>query len=350
MASDLLDNDINVEEKENSVVLDPAHGEKSFYLRNTANAEVMDELKSQLNVLSPSQEKGYLELENVVSEQFLSEYGKFLNEEQIKYMQANEVIFTTPKLAHEFGEDWEGDIVSLDKDVSEIDGRIYLSYSVGQEKANDLENEDETEINRQFWAGRISVVALSPFAGEPIPEVATKWLITDNQYYTMIDKMETKEALATALPFDQTNAIAGVIIHEKIHGIQDLFLPLPVLEASAIFYERKLAKIKGWTLHIGNNMDKLADLYSEFIDENGNDVHHLLFGTLKDSEKKTALLKLMKQKFSSFEIEKASKAETSAHYSHPEFIYWDSIPVSDLDNIKNTKLLSEEDPLANQNT
>lgn len=66
----------------------------------------LNELEQKIGII-PSELKGnYRELEAIVSKAFIKQFGTFINPDQKKYFEGNQILFTDPKTAEEF-EGWD---------------------------------------------------------------------------------------------------------------------------------------------------------------------------------------------------------------------------------------------------
>lgn len=304
---------------------------KPFYLRGGA---IRDELEMNLSILNPQQKEQYGKVEDAVSKQFVQMYGKYMNPEQIAYFEGRQFIYTNYEMADKFGEVWEQDIVSVHPEISEIDGKVYTRYSVGKSVEEDTTSKTSAgSIIRQYWAGRFAVYPLSQ---EELTDVDPKWLISESTYDNLGDIRKETEAeyrarSATLGPYVYTNSLGAVAVHEKVHGIQDYELPLPLLEGAAHYYQLAVAKSNGWEAKIGNNMEQFAKLYEQFIEEFGDNAHRLLFGNIEDEKTKETLLKRAKEIFNEEAILKASKHHDFDWWETPwNYINWETHPVDDV--------------------
>jgi hypothetical protein len=275
---------------------------KPFYLDNT---ETKEALELELGVLSPELKEAYRVIEDTVSTQFLSDYKQFLNPQQITYFEGRQMIVTSHEMASGFGHIWEKKIKTVDHKVSAIDGKVYLSYRTGEKKLDaDSTRTAVGGVVQQYWAGRF---ALYPLETNELYKLDKKFLMSDADFQKYSDTLDMSGAFGAIPYFIFTNVFGNVSVHEKVHGIQDFELPLPILEAAANYYQRTVGVKNNWNVQIGNNMEKLADLYEEFIKEHGEDVHRLMFGNIEAKGRKAELLTLIKEKFSNEAIETASK-------------------------------------------
>ncbi len=294
-------------------------GETPFLL---PDSNTLTELEQQISILSPEYKQKYNDLELYVGNVFVDLYGEYLTEEQKKYLTSVQIIFTDYEHASTFAETWDEGIESIDKDRSTIDGKIYTSYSVGHEVTDQTHN-GETDVGssvRQYWAGRIAIYPLSP---DEIYDVDPKFLMTQEKFDTTIDSLEIDEAYAQIGPYVYTNSIAGAALHEKVHGIQDPFLPLPILEAAAHYYQREVGKIKRWEFKIGSNMEQFANLWEECLKEIGPDLHAFIFQNITDSKREKQIIEQLKKKFTAKKIEELSTyQEFSFDKQQWKWIYW----------------------------
>lgn len=304
---------------------------KPFYLRDTAT---MDELEMQVGVLSPKLREDYGQVEDVVSQHFLALYGKYLNDEQNDYFKNRQILYTSHELADRFGQEWETGVESVDPDVSEIEGNVYLRYSLGgpvDEEASSRTTQGSTV--RQYWAGRF---ALYPLGEDESFRVNKKWLMTQADFDAWGDSKKktpdgSREVWASLGPFVYTAAVGDIAVHEKVHGIQDPELPLPVLEGAAHYYQLQVAQDSGWESDIQSNMDQFARLYQEFVEDVGDDAHLLVFGNIDDQAKKDLLLKKVKEKFSVAAIEEASRYDEYDWSPNPQrHIHWETVPKDEI--------------------
>jgi hypothetical protein len=236
------------------------------------------------------------------------------------------MIFTDYETVDRFSKSWDKGIKSIDVDDAVIGGFVYVGYSIGENPKETTKTPEGQRVD-QFWAGRI---AIYPLGENEIFEVDPKWLMLEEEYEKSKDSEDIKSTSASIRPFVYTSAIGGASVHEKIHGIQDWRLPLPILEAAAHYYQRELFRKMNWHNYIGNNMEKLADFYEECLIEIGDDLHKLMFGNITEPERRASLLNLLKTKFTPEKIQKLS--EYSEYDWWPmkwRWINWKKIPESE---------------------
>lgn len=125
-----------------------------------------------------------------------------------------------------------------------------------------------------------------------------KWLMTLDEYVKTTLDFPDEELTPSSKEFRNTNVLATIIAHELSHAFQTPTLPLPIHEASAYYYKRMLAKANGWHLREYTNIWLFADLFSECVQELGDDLHKFMFGNLNDPTKEKSILAYLKAKFS----------------------------------------------------
>jgi hypothetical protein len=231
-------------------------------------------------------------------------------------------LFTDHPSAEFFVNEWPEGIQSIDADDAAIDGKIYTTYLIGEPSEGAKVPELTPPDVHQSWAGRIVV---HPLADDEVVAAGGEWLMDNHAFSEKIQPLGLDEELAATVPFLYSNNLASTAIHEKVHGVQDWRLPLPILEMSAHFYEREVARAQGWYGRtIASPMERLADYYGACVAEFGEDVHRLVFGTI-EPEKRAAVLTALKERCSSQEIGRLSRSEDGSSSLH-----WETIPVEDL--------------------
>ncbi len=95
---------------------------------------------------------------------------------------------------------------------------------------------------------------------------------------------------------------ACMALHEKIHGIQNYNLPLPLLEIVAHYYEWKTFKRANWESRYIEGFERSTAYWDELINEIGEDVHRCAFGTLEPGRLKE-VSDLIKSKFGEEKME-----------------------------------------------
>jgi len=306
---------------------DEAENRKPFYLRDSSTRE---EIETQISILSPTEREEYGELESTVSEQFVAAYGQFLNEEQKEYWLERQMIYTAPELAHAFVENWKTDVDAIDPETSNIEGRIFESYEIGTVDTTHQGTPISTPTHH-LLAGRF---IMHPILPEPSRGVSVQWLSRGTDPRTNVDVNESEEDVKrrweNLRSYRRTNSTGTMIIHEKVHGIQDLALPLPALEAAAYYYERDMAERCGWDHKLFGNTDKLADLYNEFVQKIGGDAHRLIFGNVTDQRQQSELVAHLKKIFTLDTIAQASSWNEDDRWPEPrKHIRWQSISVAE---------------------
>jgi hypothetical protein len=293
--------------------------EAPYYLLNHND---FAHLETEMSIIPPEFRENYRSLESTVSAAFIAAYGQYLSDAQRQYIANIQTIFTDHETARVFSDQWDNGIVSIDVKDASIDGNIYMAYSTGSspEVTIDETRTPEGATVRQYWAGRITVY---PLEDQEIYPIDARWLMTRRVFDETTDTMDTKKAFESIPLFVYTNSVGGVIVHEKVHGVQDYRLPLPILEAAAHFYQRELFIANGWHCEIGNNMNILADYYGQCVKELGEDVHRLLFGNIDDPVKRSVLLQQLKDRFSAEKIEALSKyTQHDIRNSQNRWVQW----------------------------
>lgn len=311
-----------------------------FYLEDSY---VLEELEVQAGVLNPHQKEAFDQLERKVSTSFMGRYGKFLNRRQRQYLAGSQVLFTSPELATGFKE-WDKQIDLFDPDISCIDGIFYVGYEIGLGNPNQDQTQNQTPKEnppdytaQQYWAGRIVVFPLPDDI--PLDGINIKWLISQKAFDQWGDAQDISVQWNALGPHLYTNIVGGDILHEKVHGMQDPRLPLPILEAAAYFYERELFQEQDWYTGLTSNSDLInsnmrlfANLYQDCLAEIGEDLHRYIFGTLDDPLRWAQVHEYMTHAFSSEKIKEMSVFNefSALPNSSEHHIQWVSIPKADV--------------------
>jgi len=96
------------------------------------------------------------------------------------------------------------------------------------------------------------------------------------------------------------NNQAGIIAHEMVHQYQDRMLPLLFQEMSA-YSMQSVFEAEGSEIQITSAIQTmLANGYDDLVEQYGDDVHALNFGTLKSYQRKGEILRGVSQSFSSY--------------------------------------------------
>ena len=134
-------------------------------------------------------------------------------------------------------------------------------------------------------------------------EVDSRWLMSQREFDRWADSRDFSEAWNAIYPYVVTFTWGGMVIHEKIHGMQDYDLPLPILEAAAYWYQSKFFEVNNWQ-HGGFNIGikHLTNLYSSAVDEFGDDLHMLIFGNNPNKNKADEILSGLKEIFTEEEL------------------------------------------------
>jgi|GEM_PF-4504087 len=292
-----------------------AEVERPFY----ADPDLLEHLQSEYGVLPPKRQHGYNELETAVSSAFVGQYGAYLTEQQRNYFASSHMLFLGEQDAAEFNEHWRQNVHVTDPSVSAIDGVIYTDYHENDGR-HQLTEADESESSSarvlQHWAGRIATYPLAE--DEQTIAVSPAYLMTSK---ALLEKEDEDIDLQA---FTYSNSIGAVMVHEKVHGIQDPMLPLPILEAGAAYYERTVFTQQNWRPRRNFNMKLLADLYADCVDDYGSDIHRLIFGNLT-GEPQARALAYLKSRFTVAEIERLSSAE-----GHGTKLRWTTIPSEEM--------------------
>jgi len=281
-------------------------------------------LETEYSVLPPELVEGYRQVETEASRAFLKHYGEYLSGGQKEYFSNNQILFTDHSTAEYFVNEWDEGIYTITPetvDDASIDDSVYAAYSVGEPPAEHAvtDHGGGSSTIQQSWAGRI---VIHPLADNEILPISGEWLLDEDAFYERTDPLPASQAMKAIVPFIYSNDLASVAIHEKVHGAQDWRLPLPILEAAAHYYEREVAEQQSWHgREIAQPMQAMADFYGTCVEELGEDVHRLLFGTL-DPEKRESMLSALKDRFTSDKIEQLSQS------NHNQTVYWEKAPAS----------------------
>lgn len=294
--------------------------DRPFYLGNESR-NVLKHLETELSIIPPELREGYLAVEDRVSKAFLDRYGKFLSDEQKEYFVERQVIFMDYETATDFSRYWETEMVSIDPAIAELSGEIYVGYSVGEPlRDRDAVYIESGQVARTYWAGRIAVFPLSK---DEVFPISTDWLISDEDYLKKKEGMSTQERFESIQPYAYSVSIGAAVLHEKIHGVQDYRIPLPILEAAAHFYHRHIFEEEDWDVLIGSNMECFADYYGALVEELGEDLYRFIFGNLASVKEQRRILKVLKNRFSKKKIEELSTfSEFDWDPSTHRHIYW----------------------------
>jgi len=249
------------------------------------------------------------------------------------------MIVTNHELADGLDESWGRGIEFDNLEIPAIGGKIYTGYSVGRPITSDKQSNVTTmaitpsgSIIRAYLLGRFVVY---PLEKDEVTSVDPKWLLTTSAYNQLGDEMKHNgdylDWFSTIIPHTYTNSFGAVSVHEKVHGIQDFKLPLPILEAAAHYYQLEVAKANGWYAKIGHNMEQFAKLYEQFVADVGEDAHRLIFGNIDAKDKKEYLLNKAKKIFTEENIQKASLYHSLGWTDDPTHsIFWETRPVEEI--------------------
>lgn len=216
--------------------------------------------------------------------------------------------------------------MSVDPEDGDIEGFIYNNYSIGDAKSHGRD-ESSFENPSHFWAGRFAVF---PLEDDQIRAIEPKWLMSESKFDDFTDNLPTSQAFAAIKPHVYTVGAARDMAHEKVHGVQDFRVPLPILEASANFYQREVGQANDWDFKAYGNMNGLADLYGSCVKEFGEDVHRLLFGNIEDKNKRKEILDKVKSKFTPEKIEEVSMEGSISGLPNHLAIHWKKIPTAEV--------------------
>lgn len=268
--------------------LSPIH-EESFEPYRLSREQV-DALRMEVQDISPEMQETYFELEKKVCKAFVEIYRESLSSEQIDYMLTSSVVVSKPEAVEAFGQ-WDNGC-SQDFETAEMDGKVYVNYEIGQ-RTNEgpPEEADQADIGFQLWNGRVAVVP--PLNGLEKEKINPKWLMSDKFFEelssTRFDDLATHYA---------TNIWAAMALHEKIHGIQDHDLPLPILETSAIGYEQVVFAQNDWQVRNVPEWNNATLVWEALGQHYGDDLPLFVFGNLKDEARKKEILKDIKKELS----------------------------------------------------
>ncbi len=290
-----------------------------------------EDLRLQADVLTPTQRRKFDEIEREVSTAFLNTYGKYLDGYPMKqsYMGGLQTLYVSPDIAHHFCE-FNSGINTLRPGVSDIGGLYYVAYSIGDNTDGSVDADRNNLFNpRQLWAGRVPLIPVTD--NIPLGKIDKRWLMSEAAYNAMPTHHSFQRRFEDLEAWTYSRTIGEAILHEKIHDIQDPYLPLPILEAAAYHYVIDIFKRQNLEPSIGsNNTTQLAAHFGECVEQRGEDVHNYIFGTLQDRQTWADVHRFMKSKFSVDEIQRLSTFNEDEGYGIPnthQHIHWETIPV-----------------------
>lgn len=262
-----------------------------------------ERLENRTTILPPDFSDGYYAVEMAASDAFLEEFGEHITDRQVRYFETSQFLFTGLARASSLLKRWPyGDAAPPPHDAG-IEDRLYSSYLFPKQRRLEQLTMPGMVLSMNITAGR---VVLNPLKRDEIKPVDPYWLGMDEHVAARLENrpVVTTKYLGTA--HHLTNSLASVSVHEKVHGAQDLGLPEPIVEASAVYYQREVATANNWRYTKDSNMDLLADLFVDCADYFGNRLHRLVFGTATKHQR-PKLLRELKSIFTNKEIDRRSK-------------------------------------------
>jgi len=285
-------------------------------------------LEEQTSVIPPNLRDNYRELEIRVGKAFVEAFGQYLTKEQLEYMTSVHILFTDDSTALRFSKFWEKGEKTINLQKSSIDGYVYTNYTIVEDGKRPSHKAGEFPV-RHYWAGRIAIFPLGQGA---IHAVDAELLMTKADFDEKADALEDIPTYLDLIEsFERTLAIGGCSLHEKVHGIQQHPLPIPILEAGAYHYPREIGRMNGWDFALHSNIRLFADLYADCVREIGNDLHRFIFGNIADESRAEEIPEYLKRRFSAKTIEAMSKHnECDWEEDRHNWIFWQRIPASEL--------------------
>lgn len=255
-----------------------------FYLTK----EQTEALRLETSMLTPEQQRAYSQLEKFVGQKFIEVFGEYLTLAQKEYMKSSVAIAMDQNTMKQFIDSW-GIAHYKDRSKAILHGVIYHGYRPKGQKGD-------------FHAGNYSAVEI-PTGRIPVIPPQTRDANVD---YRMLISLDDFKRAAAGQDFTEANKSSdlwfntviwgGNVLHEKVHGMQDLDLSFPFQEISAYYYQREIFERMNW-FRQETNFDLAIDYWRSLIDEIGEDLHRLVLGNLEDKRRRKEVLAILKKKF-----------------------------------------------------
>lgn len=264
---------LKIEELEHRADIEPR------YLRDDQISALRQNFETHV---PPEQRKAYEGVEQAVSEKFVEFFSPYISAEQKKYMQGSRVIMIDREEMDTFIKGIEEYTKDQDYSRAALGGMMYRGYKIVN---TDLQNEREKilpyssenekgDMGVQTWHGRIPIV----------PMLTASEIIYPDKDFLMEEKK--LEFVRDAEPFLVTNTWGSMALHEKIHGVQDYHIPLPILETAAHAYEREVFEKNKWYIRKVPHFDEAIATWKKLQEKIGDDLYKYIFGNLPIERKK----------------------------------------------------------------
>ncbi|MGH7245581.1 MAG: hypothetical protein ACREGI_01455 [Candidatus Levyibacteriota bacterium] len=262
---------------------------------------------------------GYTAIEATIGNTLAAHFGNVFRRGQQIYLQQPQCLVFTRQQAREFGERWKAYVApqTVLSDVASLNDMLYTGYvpeSSFEEHASG--GHREWMAGEMLFGGKIPVYVLpEEFVGVRVGTNALDVITHTSNAATGSLSSSFPSAMAAEMQNALREARASfdflrVATHEKIHGVQDPNLPLPIREACSAWFEREVSRLvcKGYEEKdlAHHTFNEAANVYSELVahPDMGQDVHRLLFGNLQ-GERKMEVLDFVKAAFNPQGLAKA---------------------------------------------
>jgi|GEM_PF-2406394 len=269
---------LKIEELEHRADIEPR------YLRDDQISALRNNFEGHIPL---EQRKSYEEIEHVVSEKFIGMFSSFITEEQKKYMRGSRIIMVDHKEMDTFVKGIEEYTKDQDHSRAALDGMIYRGYGLASDEAQSERekilpyNKEDEKGDRgvQTWHGRIPIVPIFSTFETTYPD---KTLLMNEATFAAGDYPMSRYLE----PFVITNRWGAMALHEKIHGVQDYDIPLPILEIAAHAYEQEVFQKNGWEVRKMPAFNEAIRIWKTLQEKMGDDLYRYIFGNLPLARKK----------------------------------------------------------------
>lgn len=210
-----------------------------------ADQEMFDSLKMEVSALTPEQDKMVENFGNKVSDFIRDKYGNYIPEDKKSELVdiGKRIVITEKSTYQVFSSEWDGEEVGESSDGA----RFLYGEFIGLNKMEDAWDRLASEDTRQSFIKR--------YAG---------------------DELNAKKAFEFIV-------ITNYTIHEIVHMFQNDELPEVLLETATRYYQQKIAlELIGSATTFGEPYDGYIDKYQKLIDQYGDEVHKVFFGSAED--------------------------------------------------------------------
>lgn len=279
----------------------PTRAERQQHRTLSEAYSISTELRGLFEPIPPQARRKYTEIENMMGTHLLERFPTLFTPQQQGYLTSPIMLILNEDSLHELDTAWRKSRGHQHMPMA-LGGKYYLKYEpISRTRTVDeITGETTTRVERSgthigatFTEGSIPTYIIDPkenaitlderyfYLPPHIPKGGSTqdW---QNYYDSLIAYNEATTGLASNIDQETlSRRFAETVVHEKIHGLQNPRIPIPIVETQARYFAKSImdiftnASVKRQEL----GFDRAINLYANLVREYGDDVHRVIFGT-----------------------------------------------------------------------